>query len=1035
MSSWWRMSAVRSAMVAVALALVPSAALAQNAEIAGVVRDSSGGVLPGVTVEASSPALIEKVRVVTTDGAGQYRVIALVPGTYRVTFTLPGFSTVVREGVVLTAAFTANVDVALGVGAVQETVTVSGQTPLVDVEATTQRRALTAELLNELPTGRSFQNIAILVPGVQMPLTYSDVGGSDGARWQTMKVHGSRDDQMPLLINGMPFNNMNNSGGGYNHTLAINTGTVQEMTVTTSGANSEVRTSGVVANTVAKEGGNRFTYHFYGDFSNDGLQSDNLDDELRSRGLTAVDHVKELRELNPTMGGPIVADKLWFYGGFRYLRSTKYLANSFLSTNPLADVYCNNPAGCLFGYPTLGIPIGTATRVPDSRDLTRQDFSGDTYHRSYTANLTWQISERNKANLFYHLGRRNLLNDSSPTATPEASSYLYSAPDYLAQGSWTNPLTSRLLLEGGFTFFNETWWWLQREGMGIPIGNGPEFPVVRFEASSGALYGANFVNIRAYNHQYNMRFAANYVTGSHAFKVGMQNMWGTRNFSYWQNNSRFEIFFNGAPLSITQYAYPYTDLQKLKSALGIYAQDRWTIHNLTLSLGLRFDYHNAYVPEQDTLPGPFIAARHYDALTNTPNWKDISPRAGVAWDVRGDGKTVARFNYGHYVASESVATATANNPVNTRINSASRSWIDANLNYEPDCNLANTLANGECGALSAPIGNPNIVTRWDEGVLDAWGQRPSDDEILIGLQQQVGERLMLDAQWTRHWFGNLLATEYRATPTSAFDPFCVTAPSDSRLPGGGGNQICGFADVKPAFLGVTPDNFVTGADRFGKVVDVYTGVDLTATVRMGNGGQASGGVSVGRERTDFCDIATRAQIGTNTDTTAGKILLENYTGNSINNSGRTASGFPSTLYCAVTPPYKGDWKALISYPLVWGLNASATWQNRVGPQILANRTVATLPNTLGRAPTVASLSAALIEPGTMYSDRLNQIDVRLAKGFRVGGRARIQGTFSVFNLLNENSALTLNNTYGPSWLLPTKIMQGRLMKFGVQLDY
>ena len=303
-----------------------------------------------------------------------------------------------REGIVLTAAFTASVDVALAVGTVEETVTVSGRRRWLTLKPTTQRRALTAELLNELPTGRSFQNIAILVPGVQMPLIYSDVGGSDGARWQTMKVHGSRDDQMPLLMNGMPFNNMNNSGGGYNHTLAINTGTVQEMTVTTSGVDRRGHDERRRANTVAKEGGNRFTYHFYGDFSIDGLQSDNLDDALRVERAAAVDHVKELRELNPTMGGPIVTDKLWFYGGFRYLRSTKYLANSFLA-RIRSEVYCNNPAGCLFGYPTLGIPIGTATRVPDSRDLTRQDFSGDTYHRTYTANMTWQISAAQQGEL------------------------------------------------------------------------------------------------------------------------------------------------------------------------------------------------------------------------------------------------------------------------------------------------------------------------------------------------------------------------------------------------------------------------------------------------------------------------------------------------------------------------------------------------------------------------------------------------------------------------------------------------------------
>ena len=1020
--------------------LLPAGALAQNAEIAGLVKDSSGAVLPGVTVEASSPALIEKSRTVFTDSQGQYRVIALNPGTYKVTFTLPGFRTVAREGIVLTAAFTANVDSSMSVGGVEETVTVSGASPLVDVQATTQRRALTSELLNDLPTGRSFQNLAILVPGVQMPLTYSDVGGSDGARWQTMKVHGSRDDQMPLLMNGMPFNNMNNSGGGYNHTLAVNTGTVQEMTVTTSGSTAEVATSGVVANTVAKEGANRFTYYFYSDFSNSGLQSDNLDDNLRSKGLQSVNHVKQLLEVNPTMGGPIVRDKLWFYGGYRYLKSTKFLANSYLSKDPLGEVYCNRPAGCLFGYPTLAIPIGTATLVPDSRDLTKQDFSGDTFHRTYTGNLTWQIDKKNKANFFYHLGRRNLLNDSSVTQTPEASSFLYSAPDYVAQGSWTNPYTSKLLFEGGFTFFNETWWWLQREGLGIPTGYGRDIPVYRFEASSGTAYGANYTNIRAFNHQYNMRFATNYVTGSHAFKFGMQDMWGTRNFSYQQNNSQYQVFFNGAPLSIVQNAYPLTDLQHLKARLGLYAQDKWTVKNVTFNLGLRFDYHNAYVPEQDIAAIPFVPAKHYDALTNTPNWKDISPRLGFAWDTRSNGKTVVRFNYGRYVASESVATATANNPVNTRINGASRTWTDLNLNFRPDCDLTSPLANLECGALSAPLGNPNIVTRWDPDVLNGWGVRPSDNEVLVGLQQQIRERLMVDLQWTRHSFGNLFATQYRAAPASAYDTFCITAPTDSRLPGGGGNQICGFTDIKPTSFGVTPDNFVTAANNFGKVTDLYTGFDVSLTGRLPNGGQASGGVSVGRERTDFCGIAGQVGLGTNTDTTAGKILLENYTGTAINNTVPTATGYPSKLYCTVTPPYAPDWKALVSYPVpFWGLNVSATWQNRLGPQILARQllTNAQVAPILGRnlgAGASATTTVNLIQPGTEYSDHLNQLDFRIAKSVKVG-HGRVQGTVSAFNLMNANSPLTLNYQFGPSWLTPTGIMQGRLVKFGVQIDY
>src|SRR5262249_47532024 len=162
---------------------------------------------------------------------------------------------------------------------------------------------------------------------------------------------------------------------------------------------------------------------------------------------------------------------------------------------------------------------------------------------------------------------------------------------------WTSPLTSRVLLEGGFTFFNELWWSIQRDRpAGVVLGYGPDASVPKLEQSIPITYGANLTNVRAFNHQYNVRFAANYVTGTHAFKVGLQNMWGTRNFSYDTNQAQRWSLLNGSPVSITQYARPLVDLEKLKSALGLYAQDRWTVRRLTFNLGLRFDYHNAYVP-------------------------------------------------------------------------------------------------------------------------------------------------------------------------------------------------------------------------------------------------------------------------------------------------------------------------------------------------------------------------------------------------------------------------------------------------------
>ncbi|HEV3058335.1 MAG TPA: carboxypeptidase regulatory-like domain-containing protein [Vicinamibacterales bacterium] len=1006
------------------------AAFAQTSTIAGLVKDTSGAILPGVTVEASSPALIEKTRVAVTDGQGQYKIIDLQAGTYSVTFTLTGFNAFKREGIILTSDFTATVNAELRVGAVQETVTVTAESPLIDTQSVTQRKSLSHEVIDGLPTGRSFQNLSVLVPGVQTALSSQDVGGTGGDRYQTLSIHGSRADQMPLVMNGMPFNNMNNTGGGYNTTLVVNTGTVQEMAVTTSGLSAEARSSGVLTNIVPKEGGNVYRGYFFGNFTNGSLQSNNLTPDLIAQKLTAVNSVKKLWDFNPVIGGPIVQDKLWFLGGFRYNGSQSYLAGMFANLRPGAPQYCATAAGCTYGdafHPT--------TLVPNSQDLSNQAVGGDTWTRGETLNLTWQASQKNKVTFFSHFNQRLVdCNQCGATNSPEAGVYFTHSPEYLLQGTWTNTLTNRLLLEGGFTFYNETW--IFGPEPYNTNGYGPDAVISKSDASLGILYGAANVFTTAANHQYNARVAANYVTGSHAFKFGMTDMWGTRNYQYDTNQAQAWTFLKGIPTTITEYARPLIDTEHLKSALGLYAQDRWTINRLTLNVGLRFDYHNAYVPVQNLAAIPFVAARQYPEIDNVPTWKDLSPRLGATYDLFGNGKTVARANYAKYVASESTNMATLNNRVNTSINQASRSWTDTNGNFVPDCNLANPAQNGECGPLNAPLGNLNVAARYEPSITSGWGVRPNDHEVSAGVQQQVLPRVAVDFQFTRHSFGNFIAAQNTTQPpATSYSSYCVTTPPDPRLPGGGGQQICGFMDQNPSTFSTLAFYDVQPASNFGNVSDVYTGYDFNANARLPRGGFVSGGASIGHEVTDICQVAGQALIGYAPvagvlASSAGTLLPFG----STFVAGGTAT--PSTLYCHVQPPFQADIKGLASYPLPWwGLIASATLQNRPGPQILARYTVTSAQvQNLGRPLGIGSAATQLIAPNSVFGDRITQVDARFGRTFNVQ-HTRMQASVDIFNLLNSSGILSINTTYGTSWLAPTQILQGRLVKFGLQVDF
>src|SRR2546426_3731343 len=332
----------RLVVVVGCLVLLPALAWAQaeSGTIAGVVRDTSGAVMPGVTVEAASPVLIEKVRSVVSDSQGLYRIVDLRPGSYTVTFTLPGFATFKRDGVELTTGFTATVNGDMKVGALEETVTVSGAAPIVDTQNVQQQTTLTRALLDAVPTSRRPSQLLTLIVGADAQGTnFHDVGGV-GTDRGFFGVHGQKPDDMTFNFAGMDSRVF--SGGGFQY----NAHTFEEVVVETAAGSAEATTGGVQINIIPKDGGNIFSGSISTELTGPRLQSDNINDYLRTHGIASAGAVRRYYDIGGGVGGPIRQNKLWFFSAARYEDRSLYQAGN----------YYNKRQGTVFYEPDLSRP-------------------------------------------------------------------------------------------------------------------------------------------------------------------------------------------------------------------------------------------------------------------------------------------------------------------------------------------------------------------------------------------------------------------------------------------------------------------------------------------------------------------------------------------------------------------------------------------------------------------------------------------------------------------------------------------------------
>jgi hypothetical protein len=711
---------IRLCLLAAAVILV-TGGIARAQAIAGVVKDASGAVLPGVTVEASSPALIQKSHSVVTDPTGQYKIVDLRPGTYTVTFTLAGFATVKREGIELVTSFTASVNAEMKVGGLEETVVVSGESPVVDLQGTVAQSVLTRNVLDTIPSGRDVFSYGLLIPG--MTTSSPDVGGSQSMQSVNLQAHGSDTRDNVYMQDGM--NISDNFGGGNQAGYYYNDGGMEEYSFQTSGLPAEQGIGGVMMNMIPKTGSNNFHGSTFATGMKNGLQANNLTDALKAKGMTIQNATKNIYDFNFTLGGPFMKDRLWFFSTLRRWGATKLVANTFNQDGTQAQddfrlTNCTNRV-------TLG--INPANRITASFDMPFK-FRG---HRRDNQPATFVSPE---------------------AATRQAKPSPYGYPFGITQVKYTSTLSSRLLVEAGLSSLKVY------SSQDYQPGT-PETAITHYDVTKSILTVAAIWHHTEKNLVKSWHGSLSYVTGQHNLKTGFQIRYGPEIDFSAKHGDIMQQYQNGVPYSIVRYNTTVTPITNVDADDGFYVQDSWTMKRLTVNAGVRYDYYKESNPAQTSPAGVWVPVRQFAALNNIVNFKDVSPRLGVVYDLFGNGKTAVKGSISKYVGTEGVNLGQAVNP--NQLSQQTCAWTDPN---KDDVVQASEL--GTCGAWSGGVSttiDPNL-------------SRPKQWEYVAQVQQEIRPRFSITlAYYGRHFYNNY-GDLNRAISPSDFTPVTITNPLD-----------------------------------------------------------------------------------------------------------------------------------------------------------------------------------------------------------------------------------------------------------------
>ncbi|HVZ19597.1 MAG TPA: carboxypeptidase-like regulatory domain-containing protein [Vicinamibacterales bacterium] len=1092
----------------VSLVLVPFAASAQSlASVTGVVKDTSGAVLPGVTVEVSSPALIEKTRSTVTDGSGLYQIIQLPPGTYTVTFTLTGFSTVKREGLELSGSFVASINAEMKVGAVAETITVTGETPLVDVQSAAVQKVVTKEVVDAIPTGRLAINVAALQPGIILgaggavgaantnSLSTQDVGGTAGDSFTDLSIHGGKPAEQRQTIGGVSAATTIRFGESLSSSPSFTA--MQEVAVNTSGADASMAGGGVQMNYVPRDGGNSFKGLMFASGATSGMQGNNYTsgtkdasgactpaDSMFCRGLLlqpgALVHVYDY---NPGFGGPLMKDKLWFFGTARWTEAVNQVPNDYPNKNFVVGATS----------PTL-LNQQTLTYVPNTGAPLGQTWGGGGHYWEQTLRLTYQATPKNKFAAYYNNKKRVYTNDVSTTSHEALNTtYFFPFSDNLLQ--WSSPVSNKFLLEAAFWRHQETWGSRMADpSIADPLAvgvtdNAPISTVPGYTQLINNYHGhVGATDTGSHNPNYRGNFNASYVTGSHAFKTGF-DLNGAFRWSLNQSVVPYSYVVstlpnNGVgagipvPTSLSLRSDGCTDpLQRIVSGQivggatsiqpgcptdaagspnrvrtegGAFIQDKWTMNRLTLFGGLRLDWFDSQNPAFHLYPSLLTPLRNYDIPEfSTTAYRDWTPKMGVAYDVFGDGKTALKANLSKYVLGQAlVLGGLASQPGYNIQLTSSRTWVDNNHNFVPDCDLTNPAsqgptqsgANQQIDTCLAPFGAaanfysnsliPNLAVQDDARY--GWGKRPYSWEFSVSVQHELARGISVNGGVYRRWFGNFLVTDdtnHTAADYTAYSIGQSAIPAPPASAGGAtlpttGLNTSGFYNVndsRPAInLTGLSDTMFPGSN----VYDHWFGYDLGISARLSNGILLQGGLSTGHQTTDYCDVEDPAKAGNNA---LIEMLSVAGVAQSLNTCHMDQKWLPQVKFLGSYTVPKIDVQLGAAYQSIPGVEEAATFS---APNLVVQQSLGRLPT--GGVATGAT-NVALLQPGSNYYTRFNQLDLRLGKILRFA-HTRSDLSLDIYNVFNSDVLSGLNASY-TSWLAPLSVVPPRLLKVSWTFDF